>query len=140
MDKEQYPNYAGFETPEWVRESLKRGDQLLLALDNTEIIGTVRYSLDKVQGNKGFISRLAVLPEYRGNSYGELLMGSAEAKMKQLGVSIIELTIVADFIKLQQFYERLGYLPRETKTFPSVPFAVRFMEKEVTVDAPCKTL
>jgi acetyl esterase/lipase/GNAT superfamily N-acetyltransferase len=131
MDQAQYPNYAAFETPERVRESLAKGDHLLMAFLDNEIIGTVRYSLDPKQGNKGYISRLAVLPEYRGHCYGELLMKSAEDRMLSLAVTRIELSIVADFKKLQRFYEKQGYNPGEIKTFSSLPFLVLFMEKEI---------
>ncbi|MBE3092526.1 MAG: GNAT family N-acetyltransferase [Actinobacteria bacterium] len=131
ISETKYPNYVAFETLDKVKSSIENGEKLVLGLKNEKIIGTVRYSLDKNINDKGYISRLAILPEYRGNSYGEILMKYAENQLKDLGVKYIELTIVAKFEKLKRFYEKQGYISKEKKLFPSLPFEVLFMEKKI---------
>lgn len=69
---------------------------------------------------------MAVIPEFRGFGYGNLLMDYTEMRLEEQGVKLIELSIVAKFEKLQRFYERLGYIPKDKKSFPSLPFEVLF--------------
>lgn len=129
--KEEYPNFVAFETVEGVQNRIKNGDHIVIAYYEDEPIGTISYKIDSKQLDKGYIKRLAVLPEFRGNKYGELLMDYAETWLKKNQISRIELSIVAQFDRLQRYYERLGYIPRERKSFSSLPFEVLYMEKTI---------
>lgn len=129
IKKEKYPNFVAFETAEGVQKRIKNGDHVALAYLHNKGIGTVSYKVDSNQSDKGYIKRLAVLPEFRGNKYGELLMEFAETWLKKNKVTRVELSIVAQYNGLQRYYERLGYFPREKKFFSSLPFEVLYMEK-----------
>lgn len=129
IKKEEYPNFVAFESVDRVQTRIKGGDHVVLASLQGEPIGTVSCKVDSSQTNKGYIKRLAVLPAYRGKDYGGLLMGAAETWLKNNKVTRIELSIVAQFDRLQRYYERLGYIPHERKTFSSLPFEVLFMVK-----------
>lgn len=131
ISEKEYPNYVAFETAGGVKNTIKNGAKLVVAFISGRAAGTIRYSVDKKQADKGYIGRLALLPEYRGNAYGEELMEYAEAQLRDLGVKDIEISIVAEFEKLKRFYEKQGYAPREKKTFPTLPFEVLFMEKKL---------
>jgi len=80
--KEEYPNYVAFETAEGVQKRMAQGDVIIIAYLKEEPIGTVSFSTDLNQVHKGYIKRLAVIPEFRGYGYGNLLMGYAEMKLK----------------------------------------------------------
>jgi len=80
LSQEQYPNYAAFETAERVRKALEAGECILLAYIGELAIGSVRYSIDKKYPQKGYINRLTVIPEFRGNDYGKYVIRVAALK------------------------------------------------------------
>jgi ribosomal protein S18 acetylase RimI-like enzyme len=131
--KEEYPNYVAFETAEGVKERIYKGDVIIIAYLKDEPIGTVSFNIDSNQVYKGYIKRLAVIPEFRGYGYGNMLMDDTEMKLKERGVTLVELSLVAQFEKLQRFYERLGYTAKEKKFVSSLPFEILFMEKVIGI-------
>ena len=128
---ESCPRFVGFESPEKVEQDMANGSIAVLAAVGGKPIGTVRHALDPERLSVGYVRRLAVLPEFRGNGYGEQLMVFAENGLRELGVRIVELAIVAQFEKLKNYYERLGYAVTKLKEFDSVPFDVLFMRKRL---------
>jgi len=131
IKKEEYPNYVAFETAENTQKRMTQGDSIVIAYLGDKPIGTVSFSNDSDQIHKGYIKRLAVIPEFRECGYGSLLMGYAEMKLKERNVMLVELSIVAQFEKLQSYYEGLGYVPQIRKSFSGLPFEVLFMEKTI---------
>ncbi len=133
LNESQYPQYVAFETAAKVITANQRGAQLVLAWDAGTAIGTVRYRIENSNvPQKGYISRLAVLPEYRGQRYGRQLMNYAESQLWAANVRTVEISIVAQFIKLQQYYEQMGYNPQQIQAVSSLPFAVLTMEKALS--------
>ncbi|MEG6513949.1 GNAT family N-acetyltransferase [Desulforamulus ruminis] len=127
---EKYPNFVAFETAERVQSRMNQGDKAIMLFLKDKPIGTISYSVDK-ESWKGTIKRLAVIPEYRGNGYGQLLTNYAEGALKEHPVTCIELSIVAQFKGLKEYYQSLGYAVRESKRFATLPFEVLFMEKKI---------
>ena len=125
------PSYVAFETPERVLQRMERGESVVLGLIDRETIGTVSYQVLSTEDRKGTISRLAVLPGYRGNQLGLELMLYAEERLNQEGVSVVELSIVAQFSRLRQYYEMQGYIAQGTETFPTLPFEVLLLVKSM---------
>ncbi|HEV8245203.1 MAG TPA: GNAT family N-acetyltransferase [Polyangiaceae bacterium] len=107
------------------------GAHVALAYLGEEVIGTVSSAFDRVSEESGEIMRLAVLPRYRGNDYGRELMMCAETQLRTAGALVAELSIVAQFRRLQSYYERLGYSAKSLKRVASLPFEVLFMEKKL---------
>lgn len=58
-------------------------------------------------------------------------MEYAEGELKKNGIKVVEISIVAQFERLQRYYERMGYVLREKKMVPSLPFEVTYMVKEM---------
>lgn len=133
INPQQYPNYVGFETEEGIRRRLAVGVQLLLAYERAEPIGTVSYAGDSGHGE---ITRLAVLPAHRGNGYGRELMSYAENRLLVTGAEVVELSLVAQFHRLQTFYEALGYVPCEVRRVRSLPFNILVMRKLLSNQSP----
>ncbi len=123
--------FVGFESNEKVEQDIEDGSTAVLASIGPKPIGTIRYKLDSEKPGVGYIRRLAVLPEFRGNDYGEQLVAFAENRLQELGASVVELAIVAQFKKLRIYYERLEYQFKEFKEFETVPFDVLFMRKSL---------
>ena len=75
------------------------------------------------------VLRLGVVPGYRGRGLGVELMVYAENYLTKRGAASIELSIVADFLRLQGFYERLGYVASGARSVENLPFQVMSLEK-----------
>ncbi len=125
-----FPDFCACETGERVFNRMCQGDQIVLAYEpaDHDPIGTISYRVEP-KNQCGEIHRLAVLPGYRGRDYGQHLMTHAENKLSESGIHRVRVHVVAQFTALEKFYERLGYQPLQTCSFPSVPFEVIIMEK-----------
>ena len=131
MTPEAFPNYVSFETGDKVLLDVDNGKVVFLGEINGIFVGTVRCNVDHADVSKGQIGKLAVLPEYRRNMFGELLMKHAEVYLKQCNVSKIKISMVAHFSKLQRYYEQMGYMVKDTRSIHSLPFNVMFLEKSL---------
>ncbi len=130
ISEDDYPNYVAFETVESVANRMDRSDTIVIAYLNDKPVGTVSFRNDPEEEQRGHIIRLAILPRFRGHSYGEHLMAYAETKLRERGVKFIELCIVAQFKRLREYYENLGYTPRETRSHAGFPFEILYMENK----------
>jgi ribosomal protein S18 acetylase RimI-like enzyme len=61
-------------------------------------------------GRKGWINRLAVLPEFRGKGIAVQLVQSAEESLYQKGIEIVACLIEDDNQVSMNFFKRLGYI------------------------------
>ncbi len=129
LEVDQYPNYAGFETGDRVRMRMRSGDHAFLLYVGDMAVGTVSYQV--ANAPTAYVKRLGVLPVHRGMEYGRLLMKEAEQGLRSLGIGRIEISIVAQFERLQNYYESMGYRVFDRKTIPAFPFAIAFMNKSL---------
>lgn len=79
---------------------------VLVALETTNLIGTVRYQLFDDYLHVG---RLAVLPVYRGRGVGLALMKYLEELAPNLDRRVLRLSTRQSMPNNLAFYERLGY-------------------------------
>jgi GNAT superfamily N-acetyltransferase len=122
-----YPNYVAFETEEKAQSRVVHTEVKLLFVDAVPI-GTIgSHHKDEV----GHIERLAVLPGHRGNDYGRILLEHAEAELSAAGCKVIHISIVADFHRLKEYYEALGYRQQRRAAFAALPFEVLFLSKSL---------
>ncbi|GAA4905843.1 GNAT family N-acetyltransferase [Streptomonospora salina] len=89
---------------EWDSRDLG-ADHLLARIDGVPA-GTGRLV---VEGGRGVLGRLAVLPEARGTGTGAALVGAVEERARKLGSVEMELHAQTRALGL---YERLGYTAR----------------------------
>ena len=90
-----------------IERKLKVNPELFLvgALNN-KVVASV---MGGYEGHRGWINYLAVLPEYRGNSYAKEIMTVVEQKFKEIGCPKINLQIRNDNEEVIKFYEKIGY-------------------------------
>lgn len=119
------PEYVAFES-EIDAKSRIQSSNVKIMFVNGLAIGTIGT---RNKGEVGVIERLAVLPDYRGKSYGEILLHTAEKELYSAGCRTIHLSIVADFSTLRAYYERNGYKPNGTERYDFLPFDVLQMTK-----------
>ncbi len=99
------------ESREGLRKKLERdADLFLVAQQDDRIVGTVLGSYD---GRRGWINRLAVAPDHRGQGLGSLLVAQVEEGLKARGCGKVNLFIEPTNAQVQGFYERLGYTADE---------------------------
>ena len=89
------------------REMQQKSGFILIAEFNGEMIGSVFGTSD---GRKGWINRLAVLPEYQRQGIGHILVREAEKRFDDAGIEIIA-CLIEDWnaVSLQAF-ECMGYV------------------------------
>jgi ribosomal protein S18 acetylase RimI-like enzyme len=86
----------------------------LAAESEGRLVGAVLGTHD---GRKGWINRLAVLPERRGAGIARALIDALEARLAERGIDIVA-CLVEDWNEgSQRCFERLGYRPFEGITY-----------------------
>ena len=97
----------GRDTKENIRKELLRGcASILIAELNNIAIGTVFATHD---GRKGWINRLAVIPEFRKQGIGKILVEKAESILIEKGIGIIA-CLIEDYNKTSlATFQKLGY-------------------------------
>lgn len=83
----------------------KRSIFLLLELEG-ELIGSILATHD---GRKGWINRLAILPEYRKSGFATKLIKEAEKKLINAGIGIIACLIEDWNTSSMKFFKKSGY-------------------------------
>ncbi|MDF9841293.1 MULTISPECIES: GNAT family N-acetyltransferase [unclassified Paenibacillus] len=127
LTEAEYPHYVAFEREKDSRERIIDTTVVVLYHLSNVPIGTIGYY---AEGNNGIIERLAILPAYRGRSYGKELLQSAENDLFAVhDCQTVSISIAACFEKLQRYYESMKYVAIEKKKYPSLPFEVLHMQK-----------
>ncbi len=95
-------------TPEaiFARRRTHAGNLLLVATRDEVVVGTVMAGYD---GHRGWIYRLAVLPEHRRGGIARALLAEAERRLVRLGCAKLNLQIEGDNAAVSAFYERVGF-------------------------------
>ena len=128
ITKENYPSYAGFESKTDIEEALSKGFKVCLLYEEKQAIGTIRYWIDRNNKEKGYISRLAVLPTFCNKGGGSLLLKHAENALYARGVKRIEICFIKDCKEFEAFYKERGYKVTTDLMVNVLPYGVRYME------------
>ena len=82
---------------------------IFLAAEEQEgrLVGAVLGTHD---GRKGWINRLAVLPERRGRGIGRALVAAVEERLRAMGIEIVTCLIEDWNEPSMAFFERIGYV------------------------------
>lgn len=127
------PKHPSNCTATWVESDLERGVQYFILLHKGEPVGCV--GLEKADPGLCYLERLAVLPERRRQGFGSRLVRHALSQAKSSGAARVSIGIIAEQAGLKQWYAGLGFVERETKRFPHLPFRVAFMELKIDAAA-----
>ncbi len=82
------------------------GNVYLGAFDAGRLVGTILATHDT---RKGWINRLAVLPEYRRRGVARRLVRAAERGLRARGMEIFAALVEADNVASQTLFGTLGY-------------------------------
>ena len=97
----------GRDSRESIEKEMQKGiGYFLIAEKEGEAIGSVLITHD---GRKGWINRLAVIPEYRKKGIGKALVDKAEEILDELGIGIY-VCLIEDYNKSSlEVFQKLGY-------------------------------
>jgi len=98
----------GRDSEEKIAEQLKSGFVTLLgAYERDKLVGAVMLTHD---GRKGWINRLAVIPEMRNKGVATKLIEESEKIFKKLGFEVFGVLIEKDRPESKKLFEKLGYV------------------------------
>ena len=89
------------------------------------------YSLLLMDGQACELNNLCVLPSFRHQGAGELLLLDAFSRARALGCTRMEIGIVEENQTLRRWYESFGFVHTGTKKFDFFPFTCGYMTKEL---------
>ncbi len=89
-------------------------DALIIAEENSKIIGYLLYKLDasypfKVKEKWSYISDIYILPEYRRKGIGKALINYLEEILRKNGINKIRLLVWGENIPALEFYKKLDF-------------------------------
>ncbi|MGA2286539.1 MAG: GNAT family N-acetyltransferase [Dehalococcoidia bacterium] len=130
LTPESSPTHPSNCQPEWIQTAFARGVRYYLLRTSGQPAGCV--ALERVDDDKCYMERLAVLPAYRRRGFGEALVNHIVATAREMGLQAVEIGTIAAQTELRAWYERQGFVATSTRHFESLPFDVTFMRKELT--------
>ncbi len=126
---ENCPTHPSHCIDEWIESALKKGIRYYILEKENVPCGCV--ALEQAQPDVFYLERLSVLPEFRRNGLGELLVSHAVNVAKKLGAHRIEIGIISHQTELKEWYRKLGFSVKKERQFEHLPFVVAFMSREV---------
>ena len=99
---------TGRDSKEKIAEEIKSDRNIFLAYEiNGKAVGVLLITDD---GRKGWLNRLAVLPEYCNQGIGTSLIREAEKILEEKGLGIITCLIEDYNQNSRDFFQKLGYV------------------------------
>ena len=134
LTPENSPRHPSNCTPHWIRSAFTKGVRHFLLETPEGPAGCV--ALESANADVCYLERLAVLPAYRRNGFGEALVSHAAERAQALGARRVELGMVAPQTELREWYERLGFSVTTIVRFEGTRFEVAFMRKDLEAPTP----
>ncbi len=114
----------------WIENDFAKGVVYYVLENDSGPVGCV--ALEKSSGGVCSLERLAVLPGSRRKGFGRALVEHVFDVANEQGFRSVSIAIIADHHELKDWYKRLGFVEKETKAFPHLPFVVEFLTRELT--------
>ncbi|KAJ7099452.1 acyl-CoA N-acyltransferase [Mycena belliarum] len=88
-----------------------------VAIDGGRIVGCCE--LVRLENDKVHFGTFAVEPELQAAGVGRYILAQAETAAAKMGVTCVEMAVIAQRLELIAWYQRRGYAPTgETRPFP----------------------
>jgi len=98
----------GRDSKENISKQIEQSNISFLFVEIEEkIVGSIIISHD---GRKGWINRVAILPEYRKLGIASYLIDDAEKRLKKIGIDIVACLIEDWNIQSLKLFDKLGYI------------------------------
>lgn len=129
LNRENCPTHPSFTSSDELTQIREKGVKLFGLYLEGGLAGFV--ALEKADEKLCYLERLAVLPEERHKGHGGKLVGFACLRAEALGARRISAGIINEQEILKSWYKGLGFIEKEIRSYPHLPFKVCFMEKEL---------
>lgn len=126
------PTNPAFIKADKLREQITYDREFFVLEEAEKLIGTIALEKSKNEEGVFYIERLAVLPDYRHNGYGKMLMDYATDRVKEKRGEKVSVGIINENTILKNWYLSLGFTETGIKKFGHLPFTVCFLSKELT--------
>lgn len=129
LTKENCPTHPSFFTYDKLNELKNKGLKLFGLFKKDMQAGFI--AIEKANSKLYYIEKLAVIPGCRHKGYGKELMDFAFDFIKKEGGKKVSIAIIDKGKTLKKWYFDYGFIEKEKKDFPRLPFTVCFLEKDV---------
>ncbi len=130
LTAESCPKFPAFNAKERVESDFEKGLRYYILEENDKVCGCV--ALEEAGLDVCYLGRLSILPEYRNNGYGEVLVNHIFERAGKIGFRRLEIGIISKHRKLKNWYKKFGFVQKGTKKFDHLPFTVAFMYRELS--------
>ncbi|MGL1892749.1 MAG: GNAT family N-acetyltransferase [Spirochaetaceae bacterium] len=113
----------------WIADAMGKGEVFFILEIKGKVIGCIAYQ--DAQADVCYLSRLAVLPEFQKQGYGEKLTSYFQQYAKDQGKKTAGIGVINQNTNLKDWYKKIGYIETKIKNFKHLPFDVCFMEKKI---------
>jgi diamine N-acetyltransferase len=139
LTRENCPGHTAFLTTKSLRNERDHGLKCFgLFSDQRQVgfVGIEQYEPETLvrpgdREKRYWLEKLAVLPSYRHQGYGEMLVDFAVQHVLEGGGTCITLGMMNEHSVLKRWYLGRGFGETELKKFAHLPFVVCFMEKSL---------
>ena len=123
------PKHPSFYNKDWVLSDFERNEKYFIYIKNGVYVGCVAF--ENQRSEVAYLNRLSVLPQYRHQNVGEELVKYILQYAKDRNIQKISIGIIAEHVKLKNWYLKLGFIAGSTKMFSHLPFNVQYMSFEI---------
>ena len=127
LTRENCPKHTSFIPLSYLESQMGWGWHMYALYIGKKIIGYM--SLSKESDDAYELHNLAVLPEYRHNGFGKLLLDYANDAVKSWNGKTIKVGIIEESRILKNWYIANGFTPTGTIKFAHLPFTSGYLEK-----------
>ncbi len=125
LTSENAPKHPSNCQDDWIEAAMDNGIVFYVLEDAQTLCGCV--AMEQARPDLCYLERLAVLPQFRRKGFGEALVQHVFEEARQRHIRRVEIGTIAENVELTRWYEKLGFILKEMRTFPHLPFQVAFM-------------
>lgn len=130
LTEENCPTHTSFISADKLQSEYDNGWPMYVLELNGKKVGY--FSLCRKDESRYELCNLAVMPGVRHKGFGQILVKYAVEEVCRLGGTTLCLSIIAESVKLREWYLHLGFHSLGSKNFDHMPFTVEFMERSIT--------
>jgi len=130
LSKENSPTHNAFITQQTLQKEIEKGLILFGVHDNDKLIGCVGI-IKASNKNCYYIEKLCVLPAYRHQKIGKLLLDLALTEIAKQKCNYISIGIINENEQLKQWYINQGFVEQKVVKFDHQSFTVCFLTMNI---------
>lgn len=128
ITRENTPSNPAFWTLPRLERVVARPAQLIAVSVGGRIVGCAFVLASGSRPATWELRHLAVVPDARHHGHGESLVAEAARRAGAAGATVLRIGIVAENVRLADWYRRLGFVSTGTDQYPGLPFTVEHLE------------